>query len=264
MTRENLLKQMLADAGQVLHSRFNKVSWREKGRADLVTEADLASQELILSQIKKHFPGDDYLLEEEGGTKLTGSQYLWIADPLDGTNNFAHGYPHSAVSIGLLKNNEPYLGGILDPFRKEMFFASKGGGAFLNGLPIKVTGAEKLSSSLLVTGFAYDRAQRGEFYCGFVSDFLAIAHDIRRSGSAALDLAWIAAGRLDGYWEFSLKPWDITAGVLLVSEAGGAVTDFSGNKLCDTSKAGKEILATNSLIHEEMLEIIKKRLSKPS
>ncbi|MFH1619349.1 MAG: inositol monophosphatase family protein [bacterium] len=259
MKEIEVLKKTLLDGGKVMLRDFGKVSYSLKGRSDLLTRADVESQTAVLNTIKKVFPGHDYLAEENS-KKITGSRFIWVIDPLDGTTNYAHGFPTACVSVGLLKDGKPFAGGIFDPFRKELFLAAKGKGAFLNGRRIKVSSENSLSASLLLTGFAYDRAKKAEFYCSFYADFIKICHDVRRSGSAALDMAWTAAGRTDGYWEFSLNPWDVCAGRILVEEAGGKVTDFSDRQWGGIFSWGKQTLASNGKIHGQMLRVIRQRL----
>ena len=259
MTRRALLKTALLRAGAVLKKHFGKVAYKQKRRADLLTIADLQSQKTILDLIRKHFPEDDYKAEENE-TKLTGAKHLWVIDPLDGTTNYAHGYPAACVSIGVLNGNNgaPLLGGINDPFRNELYLATKGGGAFLNGNRLRVSTTPLLTVSLLITGFAYDRAEKADFYLSRFKAFMTKCHDIRRSGSAALDMAWIAAGRADGFWEYELNPWDVSAGLLLIREAGGKVTDLNGKSWTDWRLYGKRTLATNGRIHRQMISILKR------
>ncbi len=257
MTRQALLKSALLAAGKVLTRRFGKVSYKQKRRADLLTIADLESQKAVLDAIRRAFPGDDYKAEEDE-VKLTGADHLWIIDPLDGTTNYAHGYPAACTSIGVLKNGRPLLGGIYDPFRDELFLARKNKGATLNGRKMRVSSAKCVADSLLITGFAYDRAERADYYLARFKAFMVKCHDVRRSGSAALDMAWIAAGRADGFWEFELNPWDVCAGLLLVQEAGGTVTDFDGEAWKDWRVMGKRTLATNGRVHREMLSILRR------
>ncbi|MFA6317229.1 MAG: inositol monophosphatase family protein [Elusimicrobiota bacterium] len=256
-----VLLRALAEAGDVLRRRFGKVKVSVKARANLLTEADLESQAVILSLIRRDFPDHD-VIAEEGHPRLRGSEHLWIVDPLDGTTNYAHGFPAFTVSIGLLAGGEPLLGGILDPTAGETFFAERGKGAFLNGRRLRVSTPDKLSESLLITGFPYDRHRRSSYYTGFYAEFLERCHDIRRSGSAARDLAWIAAGRADGFWEFGLSSWDAAAGLLLVREAGGKVTDFQGRPWKDHRDYGRQTLATNGRVHDAMLRVIRPRLRK--
>lgn len=252
MNRATLLKSALLSAGAVLRRRFGRVSYKQKRRADLLTIADLESQAAILGALRRAFPGDDFVAEEDA-VKLTGAEHLWVVDPLDGTTNFAHGYPVSCVSIGVLKNGAPALGGVYDPFRDELFLARAGAGATMNGKRLRVTKTRRLEDALLITGFAYDRAKRADFYLSRFKAFMTRCHDVRRSGSAALDMAWVAAGRADGFWEYELNPWDVAAGWLLVQEAGGRVTDFGGKAWSDWRRMGKRTLATNGLIHGAML-----------
>lgn len=259
MTRPALLRQALLDAGKILRRRFGKVGYRQKRRADLLTIADLESQKSILDAIRRNFPGDDYKAEEDE-ERVTGAEHLWIIDPLDGTTNYAHGYPMSCVSIGMLQDGAPRLGGVYDPFRDELFLAQKGKGAFLNGRRLRVSATPLMRDSLLITGFAYDRAERADYYLSQFKEFMTRCHDIRRSGSAALDMAWVAAGRADGFWEFELNPWDVAAGTLLVEEAGGKVTDFGGRPWKDWRAMGKRTAATNGRIHAQLLSILRRVL----
>ena len=256
MEEIKVLKKALIAGGAVMARYFGRVNYELKGRANLLTEADLKSQQEVIAVIKKACPGHGFLAEEEG-VRDSGKGPLWIIDPLDGTTNYAHTFPVAAVSIGFMAGGRIMAGGVFDPFRKELFLACRGGGAFLNGRRIKVSAAPKLSSALLVTGFPYDRAEKADFYCSFFSKFMKVSHDVRRMGAASLDLAWLAAGRTEGYWEFGLKPWDVAAGGLLVEEAGGKVTDFSGRPWKKTEAYGAQTLATNKKIHPEMLKIIR-------
>jgi myo-inositol-1(or 4)-monophosphatase len=237
------------DAGSILAaemSRPKNISY--KGDVDLVTETDKRSEALIVSRIRNHFPQHAIVAEEGGEGPVAKSRFTWYVDPLDGTTNFAHGYPCVAVSIGLLEDDEPLVGVVLNPFANELFTAGRGEGAFLNHQPIRVSTIETLSKSLLGTGFPTDKVARSNnihYYWGFTLR----THGIRRDGSAALDLCAVACGRFEGFWEFGLKSWDTAAGILIVREAGGAVTDMSGRP----SRPGdREILATNGRIHAEM------------
>jgi myo-inositol-1(or 4)-monophosphatase len=255
--RLTTLKKALSRAGGVLRRHFGKVTYRQKRRADLVTVADLESQRAILAAIRYAHPEDDYRAEEDE-VKRTGAEYSWLIDPLDGTTNYAHSYPASCASIGVLRRGKPALAGVYDPSRDELFLAEKGRGATLNGERLSVTRTRKVADSLLITGFAYDRAERADFYLARFKTFLTRSHDVRRSGSAALDLAWLAAGRADGFWEFHLNPWDVCAGWLLVTEAGGKVTDFAGRPWRDPETLGAQTLATNGRVHAEMLALLRK------
>ena len=251
--------EALERSGKILRKHFGRARVTLKGRANLLTQADLESQKAVLALIQRRFPDHDFLAEESQ-RKLTGAEYCWVVDPLDGTTNYAHGYPAFCVSIGLLRRGKPYVGGVYDPFRDEAFLAERGRGARLNGKRMKVSATPKLEDSLLITGFAYDRAERGRYYLEFFRRFMERCHDVRRSGSAALDLAWVAAGRADGFWEFKLSPWDVAAGRLLVEEAGGKVTDFAGKRWSALEIFGAQTLASNGRLHAAMLKLIKRGL----
>lgn len=260
MKEMKVLRAALRAGGKVLSSKFLKVSYRLKGRADLLTEADLASQKKIIGIIRSAFPGDGFMAEESPLEERPNGR-LWIIDPLDGTTNYAHGFPAAAVSIGFSDKGVIKAGGVYDPFRGELFLAERGGGATMNGKKLSVSKTPSLSRALLVTGFAYDRDTRADFYCGFFAEFMKLSHDVRRMGAASLDLCWLAAGRTDGYWEFGLKPWDVAAGKLIVEEAGGRVTDFSGRPWKTGAGMGAETLATNGRLHAAMLRVIRRRLA---
>jgi Archaeal fructose-1,6-bisphosphatase and related enzymes of inositol monophosphatase family len=241
------------EAGRVLRWHFRRgLEILYKGEIDLVTEADLAAEQVLISRIREAFP-DHQLLSEESGEILQRSPWLWVVDPLDGTTNFAHGFPVFSVSIALLHEGQRVLGVVYDVMRDELFAARRGEGAFLNGRPIRVSRTSRLEAALLVTGFPYDR-QESPF--DNTREFVALlkrCHGVLRVGSAALDLAAVAAGRLDGYWEFRLSPWDLAAGALLVEEAGGRVTTPTGDPL---PPLATDIVATNGRIHEELLEAL--------
>jgi len=233
--------------------------WRRQGRVDvkstaidLVTEVDRASEREVLSVLEAAFP-DHAILAEESGAKRD-NEHLWVVDPLDGTTNFAHGYPQVSITIALRRAGETILGVVLDPIRQELFLARKGGGATLNSERLEVSGTSTLASSLLATGFPYDGREHADFYLGFFKAFMLRTQGIRRAGSAALDLCWVAAGRVDGFWEFKLKPWDTAAGVLIVEEAGGRASGFRGKPF---DPFGQETLATNGRIHAEMLDVLR-------
>jgi len=220
-----------------------------KGRVDMVTDIDLGAEKIILNKIRKHFPNHS-IVTEESDNKDTSSNYRWIIDPLDGTTNFVHSFPFVAVSIGLEFNGEMVLGIVFNPFIQEYFFAEKDKGAFLNDKPIRVSTNENLKSSLLSTGFPYELSDHFERNMELFSKIYRQAQGVRRAGSAALDLCYVACGRFDGYWEFDLNPWDVAAGSLIVSEAGGKLSNFSGKNL---DIYADEIMATNRLIHGELL-----------
>jgi myo-inositol-1(or 4)-monophosphatase len=223
-----------------------------KGEIDLVTDADRLSEKAVIETIEANFPDHDILSEEEG-SKKKDSPFKWIIDPLDGTTNFAHGYAMFCVSIGLELNGEVILGAIFDPIADEMFSAQKGGGAFFNGKKISVSTIGDISNALLTTGFPYDIRRDAVDNINYFSNFCKKAQAVRRPGSAALDLCYVAVGRFDGFWEMKLFPWDVSAGALLVVEAGGKVTNFKGNSF---DIYGREVLASNGLIHESMVDIL--------
>ncbi len=222
-----------------------------KGAVDPVTAADRAAEQLMIQMIDRSRPGDG-VLGEEGGVR--DGDRTWILDPIDGTINFLHGIPHVAVSVGLVDAEGPMIGVVLDVFKDELFSAERGGGAQLNERPITVSAETGLQGSLVATGFPYDRQQRADDYGASVAAALRVCQGLRRLGSAALDLAWVANGRLDAYWEFELKPWDMAAGALLVSEAGGTITTVEGNSLDVTQPSS--VLASNSHIHQAMLDMV--------
>ncbi len=242
------MRELAREAGSVLLSYFGKVEIEYKGDVDLVTEADRSSEKLIVARIRKQWPAHD-LMGEEGSSKETGSDFRWYIDPLDGTTNFAHGYPVFCVSIALEYKGERIAGVIYDPCRDEMFAAEKGGGSRLNGWPIHVSKTRRLAESLLATGFpSHKRHKNPNIH--FYHQVTLRSHGVRRAGSAALDLCCVACGRYDAFWEFNLNPWDTAAGVLLLQEAGGNVTNFTGGPF---SLCSREVLASNSLVHDELL-----------
>ena len=244
-------------AGEVLLSYLGNIGMAtQKGRpGDLVTVADKASEAVVLEILQRHFPTHAILAEESGKLGLAESEYLWAIDPLDGTTNYAHQYPFFAVSIGLLIGGVPEVGVIFDPFHQELFRAAKGLGATKNRRPIQVSTTNQLSESLLVSGFAYDRHETTDNNYAEFCHLTHLTQGVRRSGSAALDLAHVACGRVDGYWERGIAPWDISAGVILLQEAGGKVTAYDQSLL--SIESGR-ILATNGLIHHSLSqELIK-------
>lgn len=224
-----------------------------KNPINLVTDADHAAEQCVIDRIKALFPTHRFLAEEQGRLEETQSPYLWIIDPLDGTTNFAHGYPAYCVSIGLEYEGRCVLGTIFDPSRNELFTAIEHRGAWLNGRPIHVSRTMTLDRSLLVTGFAYDIRETPRNNLNHFSSFALKAQGLRRTGSAALDLCYVAAGRFDGFWEVRLHPWDMAAGSVIVREAGGRLSNFCGK---DLSIYGQELVATNGQIHEAMLEVL--------
>ena len=244
-------------AGGVLRSYFGKLDTvTEKGRpGDLVTVADKASEAAILDIIRRHLPSHSILAEESGQFGEKSNEFLWAIDPLDGTTNYAHQYPFFAASIGLLIAGVPQVGVIFDPFHDELFRAARGLGATRNRLPIQVSQTSELSKSLLVTGFAYDRRETSDNNYAEFCHLTHLTQGVRRSGSASLDLAHVACGRVDGYWERGIAPWDITAGVIILEEAGGKVSAYDGSPL--SIESGR-ILATNGHIHTSLSTELKR------
>ena len=242
-------------AGHLLLEKYGRISRvTKKGDYNLVTDADLASEALIIERIKSHHPRHTILAEESGQTVVVGgdSKWKWIIDPLDGTTNFAHGYPCFCVTIALEHADELVIGVTYDPTRNELFAAERGQGASLNFKPIHVSTTPKLSESLVATGFPYDFKDKKDF-SRHLTAFLLGARGVRRDGSAAIDMAYVACGRFDGFWEEGLNPWDVAAGVLMIEEAGGRVTGYDGSPL---SIYNPPICASNSLIHDEMLNVL--------
>jgi myo-inositol-1(or 4)-monophosphatase len=225
----------------------------KKGAIDLVTEVDLAVERMFRSLIAERFPGHDVLAEELGDAGGTGSRSCWVFDPLDGTTNFAHGLPIFCASLALEVDRELEVAAVYDPCRRELFTAERGGGAYLNGVPLRVSGVGTLLDALLVTGFPYDVHSRGDEIVGLFDAFIRKAQAVRRLGSAALDLCYVAAGRMDGFWEQRLKPWDVAAGTLIVEEAGGRTSGLDGRAF--DLHAG-DVVASNGAVHDEMLSTI--------
>jgi myo-inositol-1(or 4)-monophosphatase len=252
-----IAESIALEAGALLRGYYRRgVSAEYKGDVDIVTEADRASEKLIVDRLRAAFPTHG-IYGEEGTRQGLEAEFRWYVDPLDGTTNFAHGFPVFCVVLGCERRHsglapdedgEMVAGVIYDPLRDEMFSAARGHGATLNGAPIHVSTAKLLQESLIATGFPSQKRHRSP-NVHFYQEFTLRSHGVRRAGSAALDLAYVACGRLEGYWEFQLNPWDTSSGVLLVEEAGGAVTHFDGSKFTLDSR---EVLATNGLIHAEM------------
>jgi myo-inositol-1(or 4)-monophosphatase len=246
-------------AGRILRENINGT--REityKGDINLVTEMDTRSERTVVETLHASFPEHGIIAEEET-TIRNESGYTWIIDPLDGTTNYAHGYPCFSVSIALEHEGEVITGVVYDPMRDELFAAQKGQGAYLNGRKITVSTVDTLIKSLLATGFPYDRKVSEKNNLNYFHDLLMASQEVRRDGSAALDLCYVAIGRFDGFWELKLKPWDVAAGSLIVREAGGMVSDLSGNRF---DMDGEEILASNSRIHRQMVEVLQKAVRR--
>src|SRR3954470_855048 len=242
-------------AGQLLLEKYGRITAvTKKGDYNLVTEADLASEALIIERIKSHYPRHMILAEESGDTVVVDgdTRWKWIIDPLDGTTNFAHSYPCFCVTIALEHEGELVIGVTYDPTRNELFTAEKGQGASLNFKPVHVSSTSRMSESLLVTGFPYDFKDRNDF-ARHLTDFLLGARGVRRDGSAAIDMAYVACGRFDGFWEEGLNPWDMAAGVLLIEEAGGQISGYGGSRF---DIYNPPVLATNGLIHDQMASIL--------
>lgn len=240
-------------AGGILRDGFSRpMGVEKKSRRELVTAMDRASEETILKIIASAYP-DDLVVAEESSPGLGTSQRVWFVDPLDGTNNYAHGYPFFSIAVAVEEGGSLVAGVVLDPLRGELFVAETGNGATLNGKPIRVSRAEALADSLVATGFPYDRSRETDNNLANLNRFILAVRGIRRGGSAELDLAYVACGRLDGFWELGLKAWDVAAGGLIVSEAGGTVTNMSGR---GWDHRRGDIVASNSLIQEEMISVI--------
>jgi myo-inositol-1(or 4)-monophosphatase len=241
-------------AGNLLKKKLNEQHTIEyKGEINIVTEADRLSEKMLVSLIRKAFPHHDILTEESPETN-SGSEFRWIIDPLDGTTNYAHGYPVFCVSIAMAKANDICIGAVYNPMLTEMFWAEKGKGAFLNNRKLSVSDNTALSRSLLATGFPYDIRETKDNNLAYFNQMATRVQAIRRAGAAALDMAYVAAGRFDGFWELKLMPWDTAAGWLLVKEAGGEVTDLLGR---DFSLTSPHILASNGKIHRNMIEVLR-------
>ncbi len=256
-TAENLREfagEVARETGKLLKSIERRgIAVGYKGAIDLVTEADLKAEEFIVRRIREEFPDHAILSEEMGGDRGEGGgPHLWIVDPLDGTTNYAHGYPVYAVSIAVEVRGEVVAGAVYDPNLDELFAAAKGAGASLNGSEIRVSGIADLDKSLLATGFPYYYRERPDEILALFRAFSLRAQGVRRAGSAALDLCALACGRFDGFWELGLKPWDTAAGSLILTEAGGAISKLDGSAF---DMRVPELLASNGAIHEQMLAV---------
>jgi myo-inositol-1(or 4)-monophosphatase len=241
--------EIAREAGALLSKYFERrVTFELKGEHDLVTEADRASEQLVVEHLRAQFPAHS-IVAEEGGGHAGKSEYCWYVDPLDGTTNFAHGFPMYNVTLALEQGGELIAGVIFDPERNEIFTAERGSGAYLNNRRIRVSKVNKIESTLVATGFPSQKRHQN-VNVHFYYQLAMITHGVRRAGSAALDLAYVASGRLDGFWEFGLKPWDMAAGILLIAEAGGKCSDMKG---AAATLGGPHLLADNGLVHQQIL-----------
>ena len=244
--------EIAREAGTILLTEFGRPQQIDyKGDVDLVTASDRRSEAAIVARLSSQFPRHRIVAEEGGGAEAAGAHYCWYVDPLDGTTNFAHGYPCFAVSLGLLEDGAPLVGVVYNPVSRELFTAVRGEGAYLDSRRIRVSPIKKMAKGLLATGFpSHKRTENPNI--SFYWEFTLHSHGVRRDGSAALDLCSVACGRFEGFWEFGLKSWDTAAGTLIVREAGGEVTDFAGRAY---QPGGPEVLASNGLIHGEMRQL---------
>ena len=232
-----------------------------KGSVNPVTETDAAAERLIRERLQDAYPGHRILAEEGGGDAWREpGPPIWLVDPLDGTNNFAHGFPQVGISLALVQEQQPVLGIVHDPLRGETFTAAEGSGATLDGQPIHVTEVDDLADAFLATGFPYDRRTARDNNVQRLDHFLRRSQGVRRAGAAVLDLCYVACGRFDGFWEIRLHPWDVAAGILIVREAGGCATDFAGTPDC---VSGRRIVASNGRIHGQMLRVIAEGADAP-
>jgi myo-inositol-1(or 4)-monophosphatase len=251
---KQFLEETILQAGRIsleYKARLAELPVNRKSLKDLVTEADVAVEEYLVKEIQARFPEHAIWGEETGSHP--GGEYCWVIDPIDGTTSFVHDYPFYSVSIALEHRGEPILAAVYAPVLNELFFAEKGRGATLNDKPIRVTSTSELSDSMLATGFACVRIDSAQNNLGHFNKLLPLIRDVRRGGSAAMDLCYVACGRFDGYWELCLKPFDIAAGRLIVMEAGGIVTDFAGG----TDKLPLEVVGANPHVHRQLLQLLK-------
>lgn len=252
-----LAKSMALEAGEVQRARFEtplRVETKSNA-ADLVTEVDRECEARIINALQRERPRDAVLSEEGGGTAREGADWRWVVDPLDGTSNFAHGYPRFCVSVAAEYRGAPAVGVVYDPLLRELYEAVRGGGARRNGRPIHVSQEGALANAMLATGFGYDRKKSVQENIRQFAYFLSAARAMRRCGSAALDLCFVACGRLDAYWEMRLSPWDVAAGCLMVEEAGGRTSDTRGG---NEHRKGRRVLASNGKLHDAMLQALAK------
>lgn len=249
-------------AGGLIRQRFGAaMDINYKGTVDPVTATDKEAENLIIQQLRKTFPHHLILGEESGGSDWTADGPIWLIDPLDGTNNFAHGFPHFCVSVGMMEQGQYEVGVVYDPLRDETFSAYRNGGAWLNKQPIHTSETRQLEQAFLAAGFPYNRRTAVFNNARMLDHFLRRSQGVRRAGSAALDIAYVACGRFDGFWEPSLHPWDIGAALLVVEEAGGRVSDFNGE--WTHLQSGEEVVASNGHIHQEMLDVLRYGAAAP-
>ncbi|MFH0990630.1 MAG: inositol monophosphatase family protein [bacterium] len=249
--------QAALEAGRFLKENVGRIKQIERKHGqetNLVTEIDRKAEEIIITMIKQSYPDHDFL-GEESGSHQAPSEYRWVIDPLDGTTNYTHGFHIYCVSIGLEVRGEIVLGAIYDPTLNELFSAERGKGAFLNGKSIHVSGVSSLIDSMLVTGFPYIIKQNPDHAIEHFNNFLMEAQALRRLGSAAIDMCYVASGKFEGFWEVALNPWDMAAGMVIIEEAGGKITDFHGNP---TTIYSKQILASNGIVHNQLMAVLKK------
>jgi myo-inositol-1(or 4)-monophosphatase len=250
--------EAVTKAGAMQLAGIDHLRIEKKGAIDLVTQIDREVEQMFRALVARRFPDHAVLAEEfeKGGDRQNTAEYCWVFDPVDGTTNYAHGLPIFCCACSLERNREPIVAAIYDPSRRELFTAERGAGAWLNGAPMRVSSADTLIDSLLCTGFPYTVQEESDYLLGLFGDFIRTARAVRRLGSAAIDLAYVAAGRFDGFWEVRLNPWDISAGALLIEEGGGRVSTLAGGPF--ESRRG-EIVASNGRIHDQMVEIIRTR-----
>jgi len=260
---EQVCREVVAAAGARLTVAWGKHQVVEhKGAVDIVTETDREIEALVTDALRTAFPNHLIVAEEaSAGSVLrhpAGDRYVWYVDPLDGTTNFTHTHPHFSLSLALARGREVLLGVVHDPVRCETFWARRGGGATLNDKPIRVSAVDDVGQALVGTGFPYDRREHLDFYLGFLADMMRYAQGVRCVGSAALDLCYVACGRLDGFWEWKLQPWDTAAGALIVAEAGGTLSDFRGGPF---TLFGTQTLASNGRLHAALVRTLTERLA---
>jgi myo-inositol-1(or 4)-monophosphatase len=257
---ENRAHEVILEVGKLIRDHIGTITSslvQIKGPSDFVTEVDQRSEAMIMEMIQKHFP-DHHIMSEETANEGLQDGITWVIDPLDGTTNFIHGFPHVAVSVAVCEEREPVLGFVLDPVRQELFFARRGGGAFLNGNRIHTRSGARLDDALVATGFPFRSKNVLEPYLEVFRSVFNSMSGIRRAGAAALDLAYLASGRVDGFWEVGLKAWDIAAGVLLIKEAGGHVSDFWGD---ENYLYNGHVVGGTSTVYPFLLDLVKTHLA---